>query len=231
MKLRGPELALAIGAVVVAGVCVRLSVWQLDRLAARRARNAEFRAARDRPPLEITRDLGGDSLVNRRVVARGVYDYEHERLWRARTYQGMPGVHLITPLRLADGAGVLVDRGWVPSPDAARIDRDEWRGPDTVVIEGLAVALPRGRGDSDPRTLADSVPYPLLAVGVQLLPSPSVPATGRESFRVRPRPPLPAPAPPLGNGPHLAYAIQWLSFALIVLVGTFALLRKPAGTA
>jgi surfeit locus 1 family protein len=220
MKLRGPELALAIGAVVVAGVCVRLGVWQLDRLAARRVRNAEIRTALDRPPLEITRDLGGDSVVNRRVVARGVYDYEHERLWRARTYQGMPGVHLITPLRLADGAAVLVDRGWVPSPDAARIDRAAYRGPDSGVVEGLGMLPPRGRGDVEPVRLRDSVPYALLGIVIQLLPP-----------RLSPSLPTPSPPPPLDNGPHLAYAIQWLSFAVIVLVGTFALLRKPGGTA
>jgi len=35
------------------------------------------------------------------------------------------------------------------------------------------------------------------------------------------------PAPALDDGPHLSYAIQWFSFAIIVLAGTAALLRRP----
>jgi surfeit locus 1 family protein len=27
------------------------------------------------------------------------------------------------------------------------------------------------------------------------------------------------PLPPLGNGPHLSYAVQWFSFAAIGLIG------------
>jgi len=30
----------------------------------------------------------------------------------------------------------------------------------------------------------------------------------------------------LGDGPHLSYAIQWFSFAVIIVVGSVALARK-----
>ena len=41
--------------------------------------------------------------------------------------------------------------------------------------------------------------------------------------------PIAAPAPSFDDeGPHLAYAIQWFSFALIGLVGYFFLLRRAA---
>jgi cytochrome oxidase assembly protein ShyY1 len=36
------------------------------------------------------------------------------------------------------------------------------------------------------------------------------------------------PAPQLDEGPHLSYTVQWFSFAVIILVGTFVLLRKQA---
>jgi cytochrome oxidase assembly protein ShyY1 len=36
------------------------------------------------------------------------------------------------------------------------------------------------------------------------------------------------PVPELDEGPHLSYTVQWFSFALIILVGTFILLRKQA---
>ena len=219
MRLRGWDWGLAAGAIVVAGVCVRLGLWQIDRLGERRARNAEVNDARDRPPLEITgTGFAAESVANRRVTARGVYDYDRERLWRGRTYKGMPGVHILTPLRLSDGSAVLVDRGFVPSPDAARIDLAAFRGADSVQIEGFGAPLPRGRADVDPVALRDSLPYALAPFGIALLPSPSA--------SVRPRPPLPLEPPALGNGPHLTYAVQWFSFAIIALVGTAALLLR-----
>ena len=210
-------LVLALGAVAV---CVRLGVWQLARLHQRRAANALVRAARERPPVELSGRAAADSLWNRRVRARGVYDFDHERLWRPRMLADEPGVDLVTPLRLADGSGVLVDRGWAPSPDGYHIAELLYREPDTADVTGLALAAPRGRGDVDPATLKDSMPYPLLPFVIQLLPSPTAPD--------RPLPPglYRWPAPELGDGPHLSYAIQWFSFAVIIAFGSVALLRK-----
>ena len=38
--------------------------------------------------------------------------------------------------------------------------------------------------------------------------------------------PEPPPLPPLTNGPHLSYAVQWFSFATIAIVGYIVLLRR-----
>ena len=73
-------------ALVVAAACVRLGMWQLDRLHERRERNAVLLAARARLPLEVDASLPADSARDRRLHARGVYDYPHERLWHARSY-------------------------------------------------------------------------------------------------------------------------------------------------
>lgn len=212
-------LAVALG---VAAACVRLGFWQLDRLHERRARNAVVLAARQRPPLELTGAVSPDSARDRRVRARGTYDFDHERLWRARSYEGTPGVSLITPLRLADGSAVLLDRGWVPSPDAFHVDQRAYRDPAGADVVGLALDAPRGRGDVDPQRLADSLPYPLAPFILQELP-PYRPTA------VPPSLPRRWPAPDLGDGPHLSYAIQWFSFAMIIVVGSIALFRPRPG--
>jgi len=151
---------------------------------------------------------------------RGEYDYAQERLWRPRPYEGVPGVALLTPIKLADGSAVLVDRGWAPSPDAYHVDQRAYREPDTADVVGIGMAAPRARGDVDPAKLRDSLPYPLLPFVIQLLP----PSTNLR------RPPQPAlvcmPPPELSDGPHLSYAIQWFSFAVIIVVGSAALVRK-----
>jgi surfeit locus 1 family protein len=60
------------------------------------------------------------------------------------------------------------------------------------------------------------VPYPLLPVVVQLNDTAAPHPVGLRRWR----------PPALGHGPHLSYAIQWFSFALIVVVGTAGLLWK-----
>jgi surfeit locus 1 family protein len=214
-------IALA-GALLVAGVCVRLGIWQLDRLHQRRAHNALVAAARARPELEIREGLPLpiDSLRDRTLRARGAYDYARERLWHGRTYEGIPGVDFITPLRLPDGTAVLVDRGWAPSPDGYHVDQQAYREGDSAAVEGLGMAAPRGRGDVDPAALGDSLPYNVLPVVMQQLP----PSTALH--RLPPSTLTRWPLPPLSDGPHLSYVVQWFSFALIIVVGSLVLLRQ-----
>jgi surfeit locus 1 family protein len=213
MTMERKDWALVVVAVLVAGVCTRLGFWQLDRLSQRRARNAVTAAALAREPLVVGETFSLDSVARRRIRASGVYDYARERVRPGRFYDGTPGVAVLTPLRLADGRAVFVDRGWAPSPDARRIDLLDYRERDTVEIVGLGVLLPRGPGDVDAARLADSLPYALLPFGIQQLPS-ETPARLRRW-----------PASRLDNGPHLGYAVQWFSLAMIAVVGTAVLLK------
>lgn len=222
MALEWRDRAALVGALVVAAGCVRLGVWQLDRLHQRRARNAVVLAQRSRPPRPVAGTLALDSARDRRLSALGAYDYAHERLWHGRSYEGVPGVDLITPLRLPDGTAVLVDRGWAPSPDGYHVDQDAYREGDSAEVLGIGVGVPRAPGDVDLAALRDSLPYPLLPFVIQLLP----PSTAL----YRPLPPglTRWPAPELSDGPHLSYAIQWFSFAVIIVVGSLALAKKRA---
>jgi len=200
----------------VAVVCARLGVWQLHRLGERRALNARIEARLDEPPLELTSGVTGlsaDSLTYRRAVAHGVFAFGDQRVEGGRSYLGEPGVHVLTPLRFADGTGVVVVRGWTYSPDAATVDLDSLSEPDTTTAVG--VLLPAvGRRSIAPESLA--VGYPLLPV--LLRRTDSAPGT----------PPalVPVPLPPLNNGPHLSYAVQWFSFATIAVVGGIILARR-----
>ena len=217
MTLRPRDLVAAALAFSLAALFIGLGFWQLRRLAERRARNAEIGAARALPPVALPlRDLDPDALRNRRVSARGLYDYTQERVWRGRTYQGTPGVALLTPLRLSDGSAVFVDRGWVPSPDAYHVNEELYREGDGVAISGLALGAPRDRGDVDPARLRDSLPYAVLPIVIQLDDTAAAHPEGLVRWRT----------PPLDNGPHLSYAIQWFSFAVIAVVGTIVLLRQ-----
>ena len=223
---RGGRLSLVVVSLMVAAICVRLGVWQLDRLAERRRVNAGLAGKRAIAPVVVVAAATlADSLGQQRVVVRGAPDYERERVWSGRTFEGTPGVAIITPVRLADGSAVLVDRGWVPSPDARIVDRAAAREGDTLDVVGLALRAPRARGDADPAALADSFPYPIASLVVQWLPDSG-------AWSESPVPVRRWPAPRLDDGPHRSYAIQWFSFAAIAIGGTVALLRKrPASGA
>ena len=223
MKLTAKDWLGAAIALVVAALFVSAGVWQLDRLHQRRARNAEVRARRALAAVAVTAAaLPVDSVRDRRVTATGAWDYAHERVWGARTYEGVPGVALLTPLKLLRDAAVFVDRGWAPSADALHVDLAALHEGDSATVTGLAFAAPRGRGDIDPTRLRDSLPYRVASFVIQALPS--------GSPTVRPSDLVYWPTPELSDGPHLSYAIQWFAFAGIVLVGMGALLRKQTSS-
>jgi surfeit locus 1 family protein len=133
-------------------------------------------------------------------------------------------------------AALLVNRGWMPSADAATIEVDSIREPPPDELPALITPFPEDLGN---RAAADTFqrvwhhmngeqlrrqfPYPVLPYVAQLLPHTD-----------QPRYPIRLPAPVLDEGPHLGYAIQWFSFAAIGIVGWIVLLltrrNKHAGS-
>jgi surfeit locus 1 family protein len=219
MSLRPRDLAGAGFALLVAALFVRLGFWQLARLRERQAQNEIIATRRALPPVELPLPhLKPDALRDRRAHARGVYDYAHERVWTGRTFEGAPGVALLTPLRLADGSAVFIDRGFASSPDAAHVDAARYREGDTARVTGLVLPAPRDRGDVNPGVLRDSLPYPILPIIVQMNDTSAARPVGLRRW----------PSPALDNGPHVSYAIQWFCFALIAVVGSAAVLWRQA---
>jgi len=201
-------LALVI-AVVAAAVCARLGIWQLARNGERRAWNREVERRMSMPPLQLRSGVSAvpaDSLAYRRASATGIFVFLDEVVERNRSLQGAPGVHVLTPLRLADGTAVLVNRGWTYAPDAMTADLRALREADTAVVDGVLFP-PVGRGAVVPDSLR--VGYPVL------------PLVLRRTTRTATQPAnlALAPLPPRDAGPHLSYAVQWFAFATIALVG------------
>lgn len=211
-------------ALIAAAVCIRLGIWQLSRLAERRAHNAEVTARMQGAPLALT-DVPPDSLAPRfrRVRVNGTFDFEHEIVLTGKSRQGSPGVHIITPLRTDEaGRAVLVNRGWVYAPDAMSVELSRWREPARATIDGYVEhfstdqsgdphlsAHPRARRWLDRSDISRVVPYAVAPFYVVAL------ADGPPGENIPVRLPLPA----LDEGPHRSYAIQWFAFAAIALVG------------
>jgi surfeit locus 1 family protein len=228
--MRAPSRLLLLGGfVVISLVCAALGVWQTRRLRERRTQNAVALAERQKPPVEIrTAHNTGPELIERRVAASGRYDDDHSIVLRARLYQGVPGVEIVSPLLLGDGRGaVLVNRGFVPTPDAFTIETDSLREPGTVRVTGIALPIGSGGGAPiahgrettwarlDLQALRSWLPYDVAELYIRQLPDSTLPRFPR---RLDP--------PALDDGSHLSYAIQWFSFSAMALVFGIVIVRQ-----
>jgi len=166
----------------------------------------------------------------RRARISGTYDFDHEIIVTLRSRQGSPGVNIITPVRIpGSDTAVLVNRGWVYAADGMTVDLTRWREPDTMSGEGYienfrsrpgavkAVSVANAYRWMDRPALVQAFPYPiapwyLVLTGNGETPSDSVP----------PR----IPVPPLDEGSHRSYALQWFSFAAISIIGMVLYLRR-----
>jgi surfeit locus 1 family protein len=216
---------------VFAVVCLWLGAWQLRRLAERRAFNEELRSRAATAPVDV-RDLPADTAQAhfRRVRISGTYDFDREIVVTNRSRDGSPGVNIITPVRIADSdSAVLVNRGWVYSPDAMTVDLTRWREPEHVESEGYTETYPTRSGDPrssshtrayrwlEYRTISQAFPYPIGSYYVVLISKDEKTPVG-----VPPR----VAVPPLDEGSHRSYAIQWFSFAAISIFGMVLYLRR-----
>jgi surfeit locus 1 family protein len=217
-----------VSAAIAAVVFIRLGVWQLHRREERRAFNALVRARLDSAEIDVDALPRDTARIRfRRVRVAGVPDYEHELVLAAQTHNGSPGVNVITPVRMPGrDTVVLVNRGWVYSPDAAAIDLPRWHDRDSVFI-GYVEKLPPTGGTAfkdRPRVLsrlssnvlATALPYPVAPLYVVAIGDSTTPANRPARLGI----------PPLDEGPHLSYAIQWFAFALVAVGGVVAVLAK-----
>jgi surfeit locus 1 family protein len=229
--LRPRWIALGIFAVVMSVLCVRLGFWQLDRLHGRRYYNHLFEQGMTTPaqPVEHLIDgaPGNAPLLYAHATATGTYDTAHEMILYGRMQDDQPGNHVLTPLRLADGRAVVVDRGWVPFDMDTPPVTAATPPTGTVTVTGLLdpsvpdptphAGNPTTFAHVDLQRIGALLPYPVLPYYVQLQQqSPAQPD----------RLPVPPPAPELDDGPHLGYALQWFSFATIAGLGFLLLVVR-----
>ena len=232
-------------AVVIA--MVNMGLWQLRRLDEKRARNAEIVAAQHETPVALSALLPPLGQVTpadvtaaqyRVVLVSGTYRAEQQVVIPNRTHAGSPGFWVITPLQLADGSAVAINRGWIPytyTPDPATWG-DFAPPTGSVVVQGM-VRVPQTRSNSiagSPSDPSAGVVRELARVDVARLDQ-QVDETLWPLYldlqAQQPAPgdlPIVVDAPELSEGPHLGYAVQWFAFSALTLVVYPLLLRRHA---
>ena len=115
-----------------------LGVWQLHRAHEKQARYQAFARNQASPPLMFESLALGSPMAEylwRRVTVRGHYLDQHIILDN-RTKQGRPGYEILTPFVSDNGTALLVNRGWIPLPDARSTLPDVLAPADPFVISG-----------------------------------------------------------------------------------------------
>lgn len=228
-------LAFHLLVVAMVVLMVNLGFWQKHRLEDRRDFNAEVRARSSEPivPIEditpdVTADVDAPDVQWRTITATGTYLRAEQVLIVNRSQAGATGVNVVTPMALADGRLVLINRGFVPDtaeiplPAAGEVEvTGRLRATQQRSLGGLTEAageLTELFRIDIPR-LAEQLPGPVLPVYVDLLAA--VPDQGPL--------PIPLPDPELGEGSHLSYMFQWWIFSVCVVVGWVLAVRRSIG--
>jgi surfeit locus 1 family protein len=212
---------------------VGLGLWQLQRADEKRALQQEYDLRIDEAPQQLgASPQQAAALRFRRLLVRGVYDPDYQILIDNRVHRGVPGYHVITPLKLEGGdTRVLVNRGWValgasrahlpavePPPGVQEIsgvaavpaDKGFTLGDDTAPAHGWKPVWLR----LDLQRYAAAVPFAVQPV-VLLLDANMAHGYTRDWSRLD-----------AGIAVHQGYAFQWFALALLALVLAIMLLAR-----
>ncbi len=131
-----PTIAAGLALVVL----LALGTWQVERKAWKDGLIRQIAERIHAPPVPLDTIAGGSSksgdLEYTRVVARGRYLRERSQFFYA--FQGgANGWHVYTPLVLADGKAVLVNRGFVTNAERGQLRANETTSPGEVDVIGL----------------------------------------------------------------------------------------------
>jgi cytochrome oxidase assembly protein ShyY1 len=224
MRLSPRWIAGIVVALVVAAAFAALGVWQLARNGEKQRKIREARAAYGAPAPDILARSAPGAGAD--VQASGHYDTNpaHEIVLRDQPQ----GVDVLTPLQLADGSAVVVDRGTIP------IDAPVPPPPTgPVIVRGLVNLANAPSSQSAPER--DQGRLSLAAVDMAKIKA-ALPYAVRDLWitaryqqpaptSADPRLPQPPPPDPVN---HMEYAVEWFAFALIPLVGWPVLMWRRA---
>jgi len=126
---------------IALAILISLGTWQVERLHWKEGLLADIAARQVAAPMpladiEAMAASGGD-IEYRKVTATGRYINNKERHFFA-TWRGQTGFYVYTPLELADGRALLVNRGFVPYENKEPEMRMQGQLTDQQTVTGLA---------------------------------------------------------------------------------------------
>jgi len=208
-------------------LCLWASQWQYHRGVDRHARNTVIEERIDQSPIElrtVTSQLTDYEWQT--VSTTGSFDTETQILLRNRYNEGKYGYEVLTLFNSIDNKKFWVDRGWVQAGATATTAPVVTTLPQgEVTINGrlrLDSSLPRGsffalpdKGGGLVSELNAQSQLNTEKFYIDLLSGSEVSLT----------PEVPAQLPELSDGPHMAYALQWIFFGGLIIYGRILIRR------
>lgn len=221
----------AVALLLIVG-CLWASQWQYQRGVDRHQRNNLIEAQTTLSPVLVTVASSSPSSYEwRTVTAAGSFDPSQQILLRNRYFEGKYGFEVLTAFTATGGEKFWVDRGWVQA-GATALEQPE------------LPALPEGEVRINGRLRLDtSLPqgnfFALPSAGTGLISEANARSTNKVSgidsaFYLdlvngsdpKLTPEVPAQLPELSDGPHFAYALQWVLFGGLVIYGRYLIRRE-----
>ncbi|CAB4698227.1 unannotated protein [freshwater metagenome] len=224
------SVLLTVIALALVIVCGWASQWQYHRGVDRHERNYLIASHVSLAPIKINQIGQNYKEVEwRQLSTTGEFDPSHQILLRNRYSEGKYGFDLLTLFHDQSGKSYWIDRGWI-APGATATDPPQLprTSVTTVSIVGrlrLENSLPQGsffavsnegskklisKWNAQSNTTVKTEKYYLDLISVS-------------DATMNPK--APVVLPELTDGPHMAYALQWLFFAGLVIYGRFLLRR------
>ena len=208
-------------------LCAWAAQWQYHRGIDRHARNTVIEERIAKAPLALSSIEGAIADYEwQTITATGRFDSNKQILLRNRYNEGKYGYEVLTLFTSNDSRNFWVDRGWVEAGATATTPPVVTPVPDTQVsITGrlrLDSSLPRGsffalpgKGQGLVSELNAQSQLNTENFYIDLLSGSEVELT----------PAVTAQLPELSDGPHMAYALQWIFFGGLVIYGRILIRR------
>ena len=218
-------------ALLLIALCIWAAQWQFQRGIDRQDRNSMIESQLTRPTLaaeEVPSKSSADleRLEWRTVKATGNFQSDEQILLKNRYFEGVYGFEVLTRFALRDGRYIWVNRGWVKAgkdartaPTVAPVPSSELSIIGRVRLDrslpvGAFFALPSSGSGLISKLNAQTV-FESEGFYLDLISGSDASLT----------PSAPAPLPQLSDGPHLAYSLQWVFFAGLVIYGRILIRR------
>ena len=223
---------MALGAFALAALCVRLGFWQWHRMEDKKDEQAAIERHLRSEPVPVQSIVSPGHTVSEGdewtlVKATGTFETRRQVTVKFTTRDGNAGADVVTPLILADGSALLVNRGWmptentntrptdIPAPPRGQVTVEGWLRPDNPAGDNAVVPV-----NGQVRAIASQRLERY--VGRSLLPgfiNLQKPAANGLA---------PQPRPHVGHALNFFYALQWWFFAGLALIGPFWFSREPS---
>jgi surfeit locus 1 family protein len=213
-------------ALALAAATARLGWWQLDRAAQKRGLQQALDSRRNLPPLDasgLARSAAQlEGQLHRPVRLSGRWADRHTVALDNRALGGRAGFIVLTPLLLADGDAVVVQRGWLPRDPSERTKFTLPAVPaGEVAVHGRIAAAPSRLYEFESAASGVLRQNLVLAdfareTGLKLLPLTILQSAAADDASDVLQRNWPAPAVDLHK--HHGYALQWFGLSLLTVI-------------